>query len=105
MILLYIASALVIFTVYFLTRRLFKQEELSEKSILAAKKDELNAASKQWKTRVEKTDADKFSVAGRMEKSEKPMITINIPTPDKEKRTPKAKRFKGKEGESECGYQ
>lgn len=101
--LLYIASVLVIFTVYFLTRCLFKQEELSEKtSILAAKKDELNAASKQWKSRVEKADADKFSVAGRMEKLEKPVITINIPTPDKEKRTPKAKRFKGKDGESDA---
>ncbi|KAK9738386.1 Gelsolin repeat [Popillia japonica] len=76
-------------------------EELSEKtSILAAKKDELNAASKQWKTRVEKADADKFSVAGRMEKLEKPVITINIPTPDKTKRTPKAKRFKGKDGDN-----
>ncbi|GJQ68083.1 hypothetical protein Trydic_g16779 [Trypoxylus dichotomus] len=100
--LLYVASVLVIVTVYFLTKCLFKQEELSEKtSILAVKKNELNAASKKWKSRVEKTDVDNFSVAGRMEKLEKPVITINIPTPDKEKRTPKAKRFKGKDNDKE----
>ncbi|XP_063919951.1 uncharacterized protein LOC135134963 isoform X4 [Zophobas morio] len=73
-------------------------DELSEKSILEIKKDELDAASKQWKSRVEKSDAEKFSVAGRMEKNrEESNLPINIPT-EEHKRTPQAKRFKGKEG-------
>nr|XP_022920329.1 supervillin isoform X1 [Onthophagus taurus] len=73
-----------------------QQEKLNEKtSILAAKKDELDAASEQWRSRVEKSDADKFSVAGRMEIQE---IAINIPNGDKTKRIPSAKRFRGKAG-------
>ena len=78
----------------------FGQDELSEKSILEIKKDELDAASKQWKSRVEKSDAEKFSVAGRMEKNrEESNLPINIPT-EEHKRTPQAKRFKGKEGKA-----
>lgn len=108
-------AALAIFVCY-LIKYLWKQEELSEKtlekvtekaferttektsSILAARKDELDAASKQWKSRVEKTDAVNFTVAGRMQEI-LPDITINLPARDKTKRTPRAKRFKGKEGE------
>ncbi|XP_076271770.1 uncharacterized protein LOC143203482 isoform X2 [Rhynchophorus ferrugineus] len=69
-------------------------DELSEKTLLASKKDQLNAASNQWKSRVEKSDAEKFSVAGKMEK----IPTINISLPDKKKGPPQAKRFRGKNG-------
>lgn len=76
------------------------QDELSEKSLLAAKKDELDAASKQWKARVEKSDAEKFSVAGKMgEKIKDAIPSINLPPPDRVKTTPQAKRYKGKDGE------
>ncbi|XP_019766886.2 uncharacterized protein LOC109542202 isoform X2 [Dendroctonus ponderosae] len=76
-------------------------DELSEKSLLAAKKDELDAAAKQWKNRVEKTDAEKFSVAGKMsEKIKDAVPSINIPAADKAKRTPHAKRYKGREDSS-----
>lgn len=83
-----------------LYRNYFRQEELSEKSsILSVRKDELDAASKQWKNRVEQSDAVNFSVAGRMQQeNDVPTIPINIPIPDKLKRTPKAKTFKGREG-------
>lgn len=72
------------------------QDELSEKSLLAAKKDELDASSRQWKSRVEKSDAEKFSVAGKMnEKIREATPTINIKdVDDNEKKTPQAKRFK-----------
>ncbi|XP_060534945.1 supervillin-like isoform X2 [Cylas formicarius] len=80
-------------------------DELSEKSVLAARKDELDAASRQWKTRVEKSDAEKFSVAGKMgvkvdKESEAAPPTINIPATDNKKRTPQAKRYKGKDDPS-----
>lgn len=77
------------------------QDELSEKSLLATKKDELDASSRQWKSRVEKSDAEKFSVAGKMsERIRDATPTINIKDVDEnEKRTPQAKRFKLK-GES-----
>ncbi|XP_056635872.1 uncharacterized protein LOC130444644 isoform X1 [Diorhabda sublineata] len=75
-------------------------DELSEKSLLATKKDELDAASRHWKSRVEKSDAQKFSVAGKMsEKIRDAVPTINIPTTnDSNKKIPQAKRFKLKEG-------
>ncbi|XP_074029765.1 supervillin isoform X3 [Leptinotarsa decemlineata] len=75
-------------------------DELSEKSLLAAKKDELDASARQWKTRVEKSDAEKFSVAGKMgEKFRDAVPTINIPMADEnKKRTPQPKRFKLKDG-------
>ncbi|KAJ8974224.1 hypothetical protein NQ317_012119 [Molorchus minor] len=73
-------------------------DELSEKSLLASKKDELDAASIQWKARVEKSDAEKFSVTGKMgEKIREAVPTINIPPVDNKKRTPQAKRFKLKD--------
>lgn len=75
-------------------------EELSEKaSILAARKDELDAASKQWRSRVEQSDAVNFSVAGRMQqKNDLLTIPINIPTLSKVTNAVKAKTFKGREG-------
>lgn len=92
-------TVIVIFIIWCLKRVFFVQDTLSEKSVLEIKKDELNASSKEWKHRVEKSDAEKFSVAGRMEKnSDWNNLVINIPTGDKEKRKPQAKRFKGKEG-------
>lgn len=64
---------------------------------LSAKKDDLDAASKQWKCRVEKSDAENFSVAGRMEKNrDKDRLLLNIPSGDSAKKTPEARRFKGK---------
>lgn len=84
----------------YLLCRSSKQDELSEKSLLASKKDELDAAAKQWMARVEKSDAEKFSVAGKMgEKILEAVPTINILPIDNKKRTPQAKRFKLKEGE------
>ncbi|KAJ8925021.1 hypothetical protein NQ315_001187, partial [Exocentrus adspersus] len=69
------------------------------KSLLASKKDELDAAAVQWKARVERSDAELFSVAGKMgEKIRNAVPTINIPQVDNKKRTPQAKRFKLKEG-------
>lgn len=72
------------------------QDELSEKSLLATKKDELDASARQWKSRVEKSDAEKFSVAGKMsERIREATPTINIKdVDDNEKKTPQAKRFK-----------
>lgn len=85
--------------VCYLLCRSSKQDELSEKSLLASKKDELDAAAKQWRARVEKSDAEKFSVAGKMgEKIRDAVPTINISAMDNNKRTPQAKRFKLKEG-------
>lgn len=76
------------------------QDELTEKSVLALKKDELDAAAIQWKSRVEKSDAEKFSVAGRMEdKQDAKTVTLSLNiSADKNKRMPQAKRFKGKDG-------
>lgn len=81
------------------------QDELSEKSLLAAKKDELDASSRQWKSRVEKTDAEKFSVAGKMSETIRDATpTINIKeVDDNEKKIPQPKRFKLK-GEFACVY-
>lgn len=94
-----ITAIIVIFIVWCLKRVFFGQDKLLDKSALEIKKDELNASLKEWKHRVEKSDAEKFSVAGRMDKnSDWSNLVINIPTVDKEKRTPQAKRFKGKEG-------
>ncbi|XP_044756067.1 supervillin-like isoform X2 [Coccinella septempunctata] len=71
--------------------------EITEKaSILSSRKDELDAASRQWKCRVEKSDADKFSVSGKMEKA-KTTIPVNIPVIDTTKKAPQARRFKGKQ--------
>lgn len=77
------------------------QEELSERtSILAAKKDELDAASRQWKSRIDKSDADNFSVAGRMQQQVKD-LHIGIPNlSSNNKKLPRAKRYKGKDGQS-----
>lgn len=60
----------------------------------------MDASSNHWKSRVEKSDAEKFSVAGKMvEKIRNAVPTINIPgVDDNEKKTPQAKRFKLKEG-------
>ncbi|XP_025829132.1 supervillin isoform X3 [Agrilus planipennis] len=74
-------------------------DELNEKnSILKARKEELDAASNQWRNRIEQSDSLNFSVAGRMQKNSNdiPIININLPKLDNVKRTPKAKIFKGK---------
>lgn len=61
-----------------------------------AKKDALDASSQSWRNRVEKKDAEQFTVVGRMQ--EKSIPSINIPTPDKNKRTPQQRRFVSKSG-------
>lgn len=96
-----LAIAVLVLLVCLIWKRYFRQDELSEKnSILAAKKDELDAASRQWKSRVEQSDAVNFSVAGRMQqKTEVPTINISISGPDNVKRTPQPKKFRGKGGE------
>lgn len=95
-----IIGVVVIFILWCFKHVFLEQDELSEKSILKLKKDELDAASMQWKSRVEKSDAEKFSVAGRMKNNkEESNSAINIAVTDNNnKRTPQAKRFKGKEG-------
>lgn len=94
-----IVALVVIILVSILKFYYWKQDELSQKSILASKKDELDASGMRWKSRVEKSDAEKFSVAGRMEKAKDGNLSINIPSADKSKKTPQPKRFKGKEGQ------
>lgn len=90
-------ALVVVIVVYALTFISKRQDELSEKSLLESKKDELDVAAKQWKSRVEKSDAEKFTVAGRMEKSRDRTPTIDLPEKTETKRRPQAKRFKGKE--------
>lgn len=72
-------------------------------SILAVRRDELDAALNQWKSRVEKQDAANFSVAGRMQDVSS-QIPIHLSVLDKNKRTPRAKRFKGKSGKIAFNY-
>lgn len=92
-----ITAILVLVAIYLIKKFLVEpQDELSEKSILKIRKDELDASAKQWKARVEKSDAENFSVAGRMQNDDVP---LSILTPDKVRRTPSYKRFKSKEGE------
>lgn len=59
-----------------------------------AKKDELDASSQKWRSRIEKKDAEQFTVLGRMQD----VPNLNISSGDKNKRTPNMRRFKGKEG-------
>lgn len=93
--------AAVVLLMCFIWKRYFQQDELSEKnSILAVKKDELDAASRQWKNRVEQSDAITFSVAGRMQKKTPPTINICISDAESGKRVPQAKKFRGKSGKS-----
>lgn len=93
----FVLPIITVIIVYLLTSVSKSQDELSEKSLLDSKKDELDQAAKQWKARVEKSDAEKFTVAGRMEKTRDRTPTINAPEKNEIKRTPQAKRFKGKE--------
>lgn len=86
----------VVFSYVFLIR--YKQDELTEKtSILAARKDELDASSKRWKNRVEKSDLENYSVAGRMQQHAKD-IQIALPNVSNDaKKLPRVKRYKGKD--------
>nr|CAH7767160.1 unnamed protein product [Callosobruchus chinensis] len=68
-------------------------DELAEDSILATRLNELDVSSRQWQNRVEKSDAEKFSISGKMaEKMKDATPTINIP--DDNKKTPQAKRIR-----------
>lgn len=60
-------------------------------------KDELDASSQMWRSRVEKKDAEKFTVSGRMQEGIK-LPTINIPINDDLKRTPELRKFRGRKG-------
>lgn len=60
-------------------------------------KDELDASSKVWRSRVEKKDAEKFTVSGRMQDGIK-LPTINIPMNEEAKRTPELRKFRGRKG-------
>lgn len=60
-------------------------------------KDELDASSNLWKSRVEKKDAEKFTVGGCMQEGIK-LPTINIPTNEESKRTPELRKFRGRKG-------
>lgn len=71
--------------------------------MLALKKDELNASSTTWRARVEKSDAEKFTVTGRMQDTSN-TPTINISQASGEKSTPKLRRFKSKEGMTYYNY-
>lgn len=60
-------------------------------------KDELDASSQSWKSRIEKKDAEKFTVSGRMQEGIK-LPAINIPINDELKRTPELRKFRGRRG-------
>lgn len=60
-------------------------------------KDELDASSHVWKSRIEKKDAENFTVGGRMQEGTK-LPTINIPTIDDSKRKPELRKFRGRKG-------
>lgn len=53
-----------------------------------------------WRSRVEKKDAEKFTVGGRMQEGVK-LPAINIPLNDELKRTPELRKFRGRKG---CGF-
>lgn len=78
------------------------QETLSEcrTSIIDAQKNNLETASQQWKKRIGQNDAINFSVAGRMHQEVKEISesVLNIANNDRRKRTPKANRFRSKDG-------
>lgn len=80
-----------------------RQDTLTDRktcsSILDAQKN-LETASQQWKKRVEPSDAINYSVAGRMNQDVKEISEsiLNFTNADKKKRTPKANRFRGREG-------
>lgn len=95
----YFAFLLSILIVSIFTYFFYKQEDVSEKnSLLAARKDELDASAKQWKSRIDKSDLDNFTIAGRMQQIKD--IQIGIPNVNSDnKKIPKAKRYKGKEEE------
>ncbi|KAK9877941.1 hypothetical protein WA026_020163 [Henosepilachna vigintioctopunctata] len=75
------------------------QHSEEKASILESRKDELDAASKQWRCRVKKWDADKLSVSGRMKQSND-SIPVNIPALGNFKKPPKTRSFRGKLGDS-----
>lgn len=69
-------------------------------SIIDAQKKNLETASQQWKKRVEPSDAVNYSVAGLMHQDDKLEVSVlNFTHEDKRKKTPKANRFRGKDGE------
>ncbi|KAF5294574.1 hypothetical protein FQA39_LY13333 [Lamprigera yunnana] len=79
-------------------KNIYNQELSETTSILAARKDELDAASRQWRSRVEQSDAMNFSVAGRMQqKNDLPIVPINIPINNIFVNMPITRIFKGKE--------
>lgn len=85
--------------------RFYEQDTLSSDrrptSIIDAQKNNLESASQQWKKRVEPSDAINYSVAGRMNQDVKLEITesvLNFANGDKKKKTPKANRFRSRDG-------
>lgn len=72
-----------------------KQDDQAKK--LLSIKDELDASANLWKSRVEKKDAEKFTVGGRMQDGNK-LPTINISLPDESKRVPELRKFRGRKG-------
>lgn len=98
----YLVLILTIFIVTLLTYLIYKQDDLTEKnSSLAARKDELDASSKQWKSRVDRSELDNFTIAGRMQQQIKD-IQIGIPNVNSDsKKLPRAKRYKGKDDEEQ----
>lgn len=107
-ILMAIFFVIVLFVWFYTKRPTVHQDSLTaetasveKSSVLAAYKDKLDAASQEWKKRVEVKDNVTFSVAGRMTQEAKDLpesLLAVAANGDKKKRTPKANRFRGKEG-------
>ena len=104
---MFFATVIILCVAYACYKYFIFQTKLSDSdsatSILKTKKDELETSSNQWKSRVEKSDAEKFTVAGQMRikgDREGAASPIRILGTDEVggKRTPVPKRFKGKEG-------
>lgn len=73
-----------------------KQDDHQAKKLLSIK-DELDTSLHSWKARIEKKDAEKFTVGGRMQETSK-LPTINIPLHGDLKRTPELRKFRGRQG-------
>lgn len=80
----------------------FPQDTLTDRracsTILDAQKN-LETASQQWRKRVEPSDAVNYSVAGRMHQEVQISESVLNFAANGTKRTPKANRFRGREGE------
>ncbi|CAG9856246.1 unnamed protein product [Phyllotreta striolata] len=76
------------------SRNNFNDELKLLKDDISSKKSQLDAALTNWKNRVEKSDAEKFSVAAKTDHS---LVRVNLPSA-LETKSPHQKKFKLKQG-------